>query len=317
MTTSSSRPTVLVTTPLLPSLQVAVERDFIVLKLWEASDRNALLAEHATAVRAVVTTSFVGADAALIAALPALEIIASFGVGYDSIDIAAAQAHGVAVTNTPGVLCDGVADCALALLLAVSHRICEADRFVRAGRWPQQGFGLGRSPAGKTCGIVGMGGIGRAVATRAAAFGMRIAYQGPRRKADLDYAYHADLADLAAASDYLVLALPGGAETRHTVDATVLAALGAQGVLINVARGSVVDEAALVAALQQGVIAGAGLDVFEDEPNVPAALLGMDNVVLLPHIGSATEETRQAMGELTFANLTAWAQRQTLLTRVV
>ncbi|SMC26184.1 Lactate dehydrogenase [Andreprevotia lacus DSM 23236] len=314
---NTSRPVVLLTTPLLPSLQVAVERDFTTVPLWQAADRAAVLALHASDVRAIVTTSFVGADANLIAALPNLEIITSFGVGYDSIDIAAAKARGVRVTNTPGVLCEGVADCALALLLAVSHRICEADRFVRAGRWPQGTFGLGRSPAGKTCGIVGMGGIGRAVAKRAEAFGMRIAYHGPRRKDDVAYPYYADLVALAAVSDYLVLALPGGADTVHTVNAAVLAALGPQGVLINVARGSVVDEVALVQALQDGMIAGAGLDVFEDEPDVPAALLGMDNVVLLPHIGSATEETRNAMGELTFANLRAWADGAPLLTEVL
>ncbi|WP_035053438.1 2-hydroxyacid dehydrogenase [Andreprevotia chitinilytica] len=312
-----SKPDVIVTSPLLPSLMDAVERDFNALKLWLAPDRAAFLREHAATARGIVTTSFMGVDAALMAALPKLEIITNFGVGYDAIDIAAAKAQGVVVTNTPDVLCEGVADCAMALLLAVSHRICEADRYVRAGRWTKGTFPLGVSPAGKLCGIVGMGGIGRAVAKRAEAFGMRIAYHGPRQKDDLAYPFYADLEALARDADYLVLALPGGDETRHTVDARILKALGPTGFVINIARGSVMDEAALVAALQTGELGGAGLDVFEDEPKVPEALFSMDNVVLLPHIGSATHETRKAMGDLTFANLKAWFAGEPVLTRVV
>ena len=256
-------------------------------------------------VRALVTSGGQGASAAQIDSLPALEIIASFGVGVDSIDLEAARRRGVIVTNTPDVLSDAVADLAIGLLLAVSRRICQADRFVRAGQWPSGGFSLGRGLAGRRCGIVGMGAIGRCVATRALAFGLEVAYSGPHEKLGLPYRFYADLVELARASDFLILTLPGGSSTRGLIDASVLEALGREGVLINVARGSVVDEAALVRMLSSGELGGAGLDVFEHEPHAPPELFALENVVLLPHLGSATVETRLAMARLTFENLQA------------
>ncbi|MEO8151948.1 MAG: 2-hydroxyacid dehydrogenase [Rhizobacter sp.] len=258
--------------------------------------------------------SKVGAE--LMDQLPALKIISVMGVGYDGIDVAAAKARGVVVTHTPGVLNDDVADLALALMLALSRQIALADRFVRAGRWADGALPLGRKVSGARLGIIGMGRIGQAIAHRAQAFDMRIAYTARSAKSELPYAYHPTPAALAAHSDFLVVITPGGAGTRKLIDAEVLKALGAQGCVINVARGSVIDEAALIDALRQGVIAGAALDVFEAEPQVPQALREMDNVVLTPHIGSATAQTRRAMAELAFANLKAGLSGQPLLTPV-
>jgi hydroxypyruvate reductase len=245
-------------------------------------------------------------SAELIARLPALKIISIMGVGYDGVDVAAAKARGVLVTHTPDVLNDDVADLALALALAVARRIPQADQHVRQGRWPAGAMPLATKLAGARMGIVGIGRIGQAIATRARAFGMSIAYTARSARAGLPYAYFPSARELAAASDFLVVITPGGAATRKLINAEVLAALGPKGYLINVARGSVVDEAALIDALQRGVIAGAGLDVFENEPQVPEALRALDNVVLTPHIGSATQSTRQAMAALAFENLRAF-----------
>ena len=258
--------------------------------------------------------SKVGAD--LIARLPALKIISVMGVGYDGIDVAAAKARGVVVTHTPGVLNDDVADLAMALMLDLSRQIARADRFVRAGRWPTGPLPLGRKVSGARLGIVGMGRIGQAIAHRAAAFGMSIGYTARSAKADLPHSFWPTPAALAAQSDFLVVITPGGAGTRKLIDAQVLRALGPTGCRVNVARGSVVDESALIEALQSGAIAGAALDVFEDEPNVPQALREMDNVVLTPHIGSATSQTRRAMAELALANLSARLEGRPLLTPV-
>jgi lactate dehydrogenase-like 2-hydroxyacid dehydrogenase len=256
-------------------------------------------------IRAIAATGESRISAELLGQLPALEIISVMGVGYDGVDMAAARARGVAVTHTPGVLNDDVADLALALMLAWARQVPQADRFVRAGQWPAGPMPLGRRVSGARLGIVGMGRIGQAIAQRASAFGMRIAYTARSAKADLPHPYLPTAAALAEQSDFLVVITPGGAGTRKLIDAEVLAALGPQGCLVNVARGSVIDEAALIAALAAGTIAGAALDVFENEPNVPLALREMDNVVLTPHIGSATRETRRAMAELALANLQA------------
>jgi lactate dehydrogenase-like 2-hydroxyacid dehydrogenase len=253
---------------------------------------------------------------ALLDRLPALRIISVMGVGYDGIDVAAAKARNVVVTHTPGVLNDDVADLAIALMLGVGRGIGAADRYVRAGRWPEGPRPLARKVSGARLGIVGMGRIGQAIALRAAAFGMTIAYTARSAKDDLPYRYHPTPQALAAESDFLVVITPGGAGTRKLIDASVLEALGAKGFLINVARGSVVDEAALIAALQNGTIAGAGLDVFENEPHVPEALRAMDNVLLAPHIGSATGETRLAMADLARANLEAFFAGKPLPTPV-
>ncbi len=304
--------------PLAPALIDDIGSRYRLHRLWEAADRAAFLRRHGAAIRGIVTSGRFGADRALIESLPKLEVINSFGVGYDPIDVDAARERNVVVTNTPGVLDECVADTALALMLAVPRRIAEADRYVREGRWPEASFGLGRKVTGKRCGIVGLGNIGRQIAARAEAFAMPVAYcnRSPRPDAPERYRYYADPAELAANSDFLVLALPGGAHTRHLVDARVLKALGSQGYLINVARGTVVDEQALVSALQHGEIAGAGLDVFEHEPQVPQALIDSDRTVLLPHIGSGTAETRDAMGDLLLANLDGWFSSRTVRTAV-
>lgn len=311
-----AKPDVLIVTPMFPAAIEAIEREFSTHKLYEVSDRKGLLVSVADRVRGIATTGTVGAKAELIEALPKLEIIACFGVGYDGVDVDAARRRDVIVTNTPDVLTDCVADLTLSLLLAVARRICAADRYVRAGRWLKGPLPLASKVGGKLCGIVGLGRIGTAVARRLQAFGLNIAYHGPRPK-DVPYHYYASLVELARDADFLVLTMPGGPETHHLIDGAVIDALGPEGTLINVARGSVIDEAALVEALRAGRLGAAGLDVYEQEPQVPDALLTMDNVVLLPHIGSATRETRAAMGELTVANLRAHFAGKPVLTRVV
>lgn len=316
MRTSTDKIHVLMAGPQAPGLTEAVERAYTVHKLWLAEDRDAFIADHAPLIRGIVTNAPVGASAALIDALPHLELIASSGVGLDAIDLQAARRRGVTVTSTPGVLNDCVADTGVMLMLAIARRLGEAERFVRGGQWPGARFPLATSLGGKTCGVMGMGNIGRAVARRALAFGMTIAYTTPSPKPDLDYVYCADPMALAREADFLVLTLPGGKETFHIVDAALLDALGPTGFLINIARGSVVDEKALIDALQSGRIAGAALDVFEDEPNVPPELLALENVVLTPHIASSTHETRKAMSELTFANLQAHFGGRPVLTPV-
>ncbi|MFT4190439.1 MAG: 2-hydroxyacid dehydrogenase [Comamonas sp.] len=309
---------VLLVGPLLPSLVAAIESRHRVHRLWEAADPEHFARTEARHSRAIVTSGRFGASRALIESLPALEAIVSFGVGVDAIDLEAARARGVTVTNTPQVLDECVADTALALMLAVSRRIVAADRFVRESRWARESFGLGRKVSGKRCGVAGLGNIGLEVARRAEAFGMAISYFNRRPRPDVPahYTYCADIATLARNADFLVLCVPGGAQTRHLVDAEVLRAMPAQACLINVARGSVVDEAALVAALQSGHLAAAGLDVYEHEPHPPAALLALEQTVLLPHIASATEETRQAMADLMLANLTSWFERGVAVTPV-
>jgi lactate dehydrogenase-like 2-hydroxyacid dehydrogenase len=268
-------------------------------------------------VRAVVQEGAWVAAPAFLDTLPALEIIAVFGVGYDGIPLAYCGHRGIAVTNTPDVLTDDVADIALALVLMTARRLGEMERFVRSGAWRRgtNGPRLAATVGGKRAGILGLGRIGTAIAHRLEACRMQIAYTG-RKPQDVGWPFVADLRELASASDFLVVACPGGAATRHLVDAGVLAALGPHGTLVNIARGSIVDEQALVAALQAGTLGAAGLDVFENEPNVPASLLALENVVLLPHVGSSTRETRRAMGELCKANLDRWFAARTTLTPV-
>jgi hydroxypyruvate reductase len=298
-----------------PFLLEPLQAKYIVHQRLHESD-PAAFAAIAPRIRAIAASGESKVGAELIAQLPALEVISVMGVGYDGIDVAAAKAQGVVVTHTPDVLNDDVADLAIALMLAWSRQIARADRFVRAGEWPKGPLPLGRKMSGARLGIVGMGRIGQAIAQRAAAFGMRIAYTARSAKPALPYAYFPDAAALAAQSDFLVLITPGGAGTRKLVDAHVLAALGATGCVVNVARGSVIDEAALVAALQAGTLGGAALDVFESEPNVPQALREMDQVVLTPHIGSATAQTRRAMAQLAFDNLDAKLGGKPVLTPV-
>ena len=307
---------VVIVTPIYAPTIEELNRRFTMHRLWEAKDRAAFYAPLAGRVRAIVSSGHAGADAAMMDALPKTEIIACFGVGYDAIDVAAAKTRKIAITNTPDVLTDDVADLALGLLIDVARRISRGDRFVRAGGWLKGGLEFGAALKSKKVGIVGLGRIGRATAKRAASFGMEILYHGRSRQADVPYAYYPDLLGLARDCDFLVLTLPGGPETKGLVTADVLAALGPQGTLINVARGSIVDETALVAALQSGALGAAALDVFADEPRVPAELMALDNVVLQPHVGSATHGTRGAMGQLVIDNLLAHFAGKPLLTRV-
>ena len=300
----SSKPELLTVARLAPFLMTPLQGAFAVHERLHEEDAAAF-ARVASNVRAICGSGESKVSAELIAQLPALEIISIMGVGYDGVDVAAAKARGVMVSHTPDVLNDDVADLALALMLNVARRIPQADQYVRQGRWPSGPMPLARKMSGARLGIVGMGRIGQAIADRARAFGMSIAYTARSAKPALAYAFHATPRELAAVSDFLVVITPGGAATRKLIDAEVLRALGPDGYLVNVARGSVVDETALIAALQQGTIAGAGLDVFENEPQVPEALRALDNVVLVPHIGSATTQTRHAMAARAFANLQA------------
>lgn len=305
------------TTAMPPAIQKVLDSSYTVHKLWEAKDRDALLKQVAPNVRGMATSGGAGAAAPLIKALPKLEIISSFGVGYDSIDLEAAKAQNVIVTNTPDVLTDCVADTAMALTLAMMRRIPQADQFVRTGRWPRDKFPLTDKMGGRIMGVLGAGRIGQAIAKRAEAFGMQIVYFGPRKKADLPWRYYDNLAAMAKDVDVLMISCPGGKETNQIVNAAVIEALGPEGYIVNIARGSVVEEPALVKALVEKKIAGAGLDVFADEPNVPEALFKLDTVALAPHIGSATHETRQAMGDLMLDNLAAYFAGKPVLTRVV
>ncbi|MDO8418666.1 MAG: 2-hydroxyacid dehydrogenase [Rubrivivax sp.] len=277
----------------------------------------AAFAAVAPRIRGIAASGDSRVGAALIAQLPALEIVSVMGVGYDGIDVAAAKARGVQVTHTPDVLNDDVADLAIGLMLCAARQLPAADRYVRSGQWATTGpMPLARKMSGARLGLVGMGRIGQAIAQRAAAFGMSIAYTARSARPGLAYAYFPSAAALAGESDFLVVITPGGAGTRKLIDAAVLAALGPQGILVNVARGSVVDEAALIDALERGVIAGAGLDVFENEPHVAERLKALSHVVLTPHIGSATGQTRQAMADLAAGNLAAHFAGRALLSPV-
>jgi lactate dehydrogenase-like 2-hydroxyacid dehydrogenase len=248
--------------------------------------------------------------------LPNLEIISIFGVGYDGVPTAWCKEHGVKVTNTPDVLTEDVADIALALVLMTSRKLLASNRYLNAGGWQKAQFELATKPGGKRAGIFGLGRIGKAIAKRLEAIGMEVGYHGRNAQAGLGLTYFPTLKELAEWSDFLIVASPGGAATRNAVNAEILAALGKDGYLINIARGSVVDEPALIQALQTGVIRAAGLDVFAHEPNVPKELLALENAVLFPHVGSGTFETRRAMGNLVVENLRAHFAGQPLLTLV-
>jgi len=263
------------------------------------AELQALLDAHGSDIGGIATTGKASVDGALLGRLPALRVVACFGAGTDHVDRDATRVRGIAVTNTGPALAGDVADMGLGLTIALLRQLLPADRHVRSGAW-QQGrpFPLTRSLAGARLGIVGLGGIGRALAARATACGMEIGYAGPRRKPDTAYHFDPDATSLAAWADVLVLTCPGGEATRHLAGAAVLEALGPDGYLVNVARGSVVDEAALIAALAANRIAGAGLDVFADEPEVPRALRDDPRVILAPHMGSGTEETRHRMGAM-------------------
>jgi lactate dehydrogenase-like 2-hydroxyacid dehydrogenase len=311
------KPELLLICPLYEGTERRLDELYTVHRLWEAKDPAALLKAARDRVRAISTMGAVGCKADLMDALPKAEIIACFGVGVDAIDLKAAKERKIAVTNTPDVLTECVADLGMSLLLAAARQIPQGDRYVRDGKWLKGNYPLCQHVGGRTLGIVGFGRIGQAVAKRAEAFGVTVVYHSRHKNPALAHRYYDNVKAMAADVDYLMLTLPGGAETRHLVNAAVLQALGSEGTLINIARGSIVDEKALVQALKSGTLGAAALDVFEAEPKVPEELLALDNVVLQPHQGSATHDTRAAMGQLVIDNLEAHFAGKPLLTRVV
>lgn len=312
-------PTIVQIGPLSERMNQELPASHQVLQLWKQTDRAAALAAHADSIRIAVTSATHGCTAETIEALPHLQAICSWGVGYEKLDIDAARARGIQVSNTPDVLNDCVADLAWALILATARRVGQAERYVRQGRWggTHDGtFPLGTRVSGKRLGILGLGRIGAAIARRGAGFDMDIRYHNRTPKPEFAWQYEASLTALAEWADFLVVACVGGPTTHHLVSAEVIRALGARGTLVNISRGPVVDEQALVQALQEGALGAAGLDVFEREPHVPPALLDMDNVVLMPHQGSATVETRRAMEDLVLQNLDAFLRTGRVLTPV-
>lgn len=311
------KPDIVLASKLFSHTQEILEREFSCHRLYEAADRAAFLRERAPKIRGLASFSGARVDAALMDALPQLEIISNFGVGVDAIDLEAARQRGIIVTNTPDVLNDCVADTAMALVLNTLRRFPRAEAYLRAGEWAVHGpFPLSTSLGGKTMGVLGLGRIGEAIARRAQAFGMKIRYHN-RNKKDVDYPYDPDPVTLACNADVLMIVTPGGAETNGLVGAAVLDALGPHGYVINIARGSVIDEPVLLRYLQEKKIAGAGLDVFATEPQVPPAFFALDNAVLFPHVGSATVETRTAMGDLQIENLRLHFSGKPVRTRVV
>ena len=288
--TKNDKPDVLVVgPPIHPVALERLEREFSPHKYWLASDKPALLASLRDTCRAVVTQSNDGAPGALIEALPKLELIAYTTVGYDGVDLDLVRKRGIAVTNTPDVLNDAVAELAIGLMIAAARRIPQGDRYVREGKWLRGRMDLARQVSGKSLGMLGLGRIGKEIARRAQTFNMAIGYHSRREVPGTAYAYYGSALELARASDFLVVITPGGAATRYLVNEEVMRALGPDGVLVNVARGSVVDTEALIRCLRDGGLGAAALDVFEDEPRVPAALCELDNALLQPHVGSATD----------------------------
>lgn len=296
----------------------AVQRLSGEFKVKRIPKGDAALVEAGWAGDVTGVASMSTVNAALIDSLPNLEIIGNFGVGYDAVDAKHAATRNVMVTNTPDVLTEEVADTTIGLLIDTVRELSKSQEFLRAGNWVKEGrYPLSKlSLRGRKVGIFGLGRIGKAVAHRVEAFGLPIAYHNRRQADDVTYDYYPSLLELAQAVDTLILVAPGGAETAKAINADVLKALGSEGVLINIGRGSVVDEDALAAALTNGTIAAAGLDVFADEPNVPQALLDAPNTVLLPHVGSASEKTRQGMADLVIDNLISWFDKGEALTPV-
>ena len=305
---------ILQTGPLLASCEKALAERYTVHKLHETEDKDAWLKANGARIRAHAGS---GVQKGLMEALPNLEIIASFGVGYDNIDTATAKIRNIRVTNTPDVLNDAVAELTIGLMISLARRIPQSDQFVRQGKWPGNSFGLFSELTGKTVGILGLGRIGKEIAARAQAMKMRVVYYGRSHQPAVPHIYYDNLEDMARDSDWLVVIAPGGKGTDGIVSRKVLEALGPKGKLVNVARGTLIDETAMVELLQNGGLGGAALDVFEKEPEVPAALLGLDNVVLSPHQGSATTQTRDAMGALLVANLDRHFAGEPLISAVV
>ncbi|XP_050230770.1 glyoxylate/hydroxypyruvate/pyruvate reductase 2KGR-like [Mercurialis annua] len=303
--------------PMNPYLVDLLEKRFTLHKFLTVSDKTQFLNTHKNSIRAIVGNSAFGADAALIDQLPKLEIVASHSVGLDKIDLVKCKERGIRVTYTPDVLTDDVADLAIGLIICVLRRLCDHDRFVKSGLWKKGDFKLNNKFTGKSVGIIGLGRIGLAIAERAESFRCPISYYSRTEKTEVKYNYYPNVVELAKNSQILVVSCALIEETHHIVNREVIDALGPNGILINIGRGSHVDEAELVSALLEGRLGGAGLDVFEDEPNVPKQLFGLENVVFTPHVGSSTFETRIAMANLVVGNLEAHFSNQPLLTPVI
>lgn len=303
--------------PLLPSVMQTLESDYTVHRYWEADNQSELLDSLSASCTGVVTDGGRGVESSVLKKLPAARMVAVFGVGVDAVDLDYCRTHEIKVSNTPDVLSDDVADLAVALALAVSRQLVNGDSYARAGKWPVNGaMPLTRRMMGKRAGIFGMGSIGSALARRLSGFDMEISYCNRSEKPGSAYRFEASLVDLAKHNDYLFITAAATPGTIGAINAPVLDALGPEGYLINVSRGSLVDEPVLVSYLQEGRIAGAGLDVFAHEPNIPESLFSLDNVVLQPHNASGTWETREAMGKLVLDNLQAYFANKPLLTPV-
>ena len=309
---------VLLIGPSKPVIVNGLSGAFNLVKFPDAKDRDKFFAERAPRVRGMaVAATEERVDGPFMTRFPRLEIVSSFGVGYDHVDAAWAGAHGITVTNTPDVLTEEVADTALGLLLCTVREFPQAERYLRAGKWREKNYPLSKATLrDRTVGMVGMGRIGQAIARRLAAMQVPVVYHSRRPAAGVPYRHYPKLMDMARDVDVLMIITPGGAQTKNLIDAQVLAALGPDGILINMSRGSVVDEPALIKALQQKTILAAGLDVFAREPEVPADLIAMDHVVLFPHLGSASVATREKMDQLVVDNLLAWAAGKPPLTPV-
>lgn len=305
---------VLIPNKMLDSAEAALAEAFTVHRLYDAADRDAMLAEVAPKIGVIASSG--GAKRELIEALPNLKLVAHFGVGYDPVDVTACKDHDIRVTNTPDVLNDAVAEMTLGLMLALERRIPHGDQHVRQGKWESGGYPLTGELTGKTVGIMGLGRIGKEIARRLQVMKMNVVYNGRTEQKHEPFPYYADLKEMAAASDWLVVVVPGTASTNKAVNRDVLEALGPNGALLNIGRGTVVDEAAMIECLQNGKLGGAALDVFEDEPRVPNALRELDNVVLQPHQGSATHKTRWAMGDLVVRNIKAHFAGEPLISPV-
>lgn len=307
---------ILVPGPIMPSVHEALDDAFTMHRLWEADDRDAMLAEIGPKIRGIALHG--RCDAALMRACPGLEIVSSFGVGYDGVDVEHARSHNIRVCNTPDVLNDAVAEMTFGLMISLCRRIPQAERYLKAGRWVAEGdHPFTDELTGATVGILGLGRIGKEFAARCQAFKMRVVYHGRSEQRYQPYQYYANLEDMARDVDWLVCIAPGGEGTRGIISRTVLEALGPKGALVSIGRGTSVDQSAMVEMLQSGALGGAALDVFEDEPNVPEALFSLDNVVLSPHQGSATHKTRWAMGDLVVRNLKAHFAGEPLISPVV
>ena len=313
---AANKSDLLQTGPMPPFVEEQLDKLFTVHRLHKASDRDAFLNQNGPSVRALISFGAVPVNSVLMQKLPKLEIVGSFGVGYDSVDAKWAGEHGIVVTNTPGVLDEEVADTTLGLLLNTVRHLPQSERHLRAGKWLEKPYPLSATLRGRKVGIVGMGRIGKAIARRIEALGLPIVYHSRRPAEGVSYRHYPELLPMARDVDVLIIIVPGGPATKNMINREVLEALGPNGILINVARGSVVDEPALIQALREKKILSAGLDVFADEPRVPQELIDMDHIVLLPHVGSASVETRRAMGQLVVDNLKSWADGKGPLTPV-